>query len=235
MKERAMTIDRSRLPIRRQAFGGVANRTLAGSQPDWNVLDAIAAPEGAPNILLVLIDDAGFGNPSTFGGPISTPTFSRVADDGLRYNACHVTALCSPTRVSLLTGRNHHAVGFGSIGELATGFPGYTGFLPRTARRSRGYCATTATARPRSENGTSRRTISKGPRDRSTAGRTPGGSTTSGASWAVRLVSTTRCWSRTTACSDRPRTPTSTSRTRWRKRRSSGCTPYAPKSRTSRG
>jgi hypothetical protein len=131
MKERAMTIDRSRLPIRRQAFGGVANRTLAGSQPDWNVLDAIAAPEGAPNILLVLIDDAGFGNPSTFGGPISTPTFSRVADDGLRYNACHVTALCSPTRVSLLTGRNHHAVGFGSIGELATGFPGYTGFLPR--------------------------------------------------------------------------------------------------------
>jgi arylsulfatase len=127
-----MAIDRTRLPIRRPAFGGEAKRTLAGSRPDWNVLEAIAAPEDAPNVLLVLIDDAGFGNPSTFGGPISTPNFSRVADDGLRYNGFHVTALCSPTRASLLTGRNHHA----------------------TARRSRACCATTATARPPSASGT---------------------------------------------------------------------------------
>ena len=88
-------------------------------------------PDGAPNVLLVLIDDAGFGNPSTFGGPIETPNYSRAAEKGLRYNRLHVTALCSPTRASLLTGRNNHAVGFGSIGEFAGGFPGYSANLPR--------------------------------------------------------------------------------------------------------
>jgi arylsulfatase len=107
------------------------NRTLAGSQPDWAVIEAIRAPEGAPNVLLVLIDDAGFGNPSAFGGPVDTPNLARVADEGLRYNTFHVTALCSPTRAALLSGRNHHAVGFGSIGEMSTGFPGYTAFLPK--------------------------------------------------------------------------------------------------------
>ena len=75
-------------------------------------------------MLLVLIDDAGFGNPSTFGGPIQTPNYTRLAEEGLRYNRFHVTALCSPTRAALLTGRNNHAVGFGSIGEFAGGFPG---------------------------------------------------------------------------------------------------------------
>ncbi len=124
-------IDRSVLPIRRQAFAGKVNRTLAGSEPDWNILSGPKAPDGAPNVLLVLIDDAGFGNPSTFGGPISTPHLSRTADEGLRYNCFHVTALCSPTRAALLTGRNHHSVGFGSIGELSTGFPGYSGFFPK--------------------------------------------------------------------------------------------------------
>ena len=92
---------------------------------------ARSAPEGAPNVLLVLIDDAGFGQPSTFGGAVSTPRMSRLADEGLRYNAFHVTALCSPTRAALLTGRNHHSVGFGSIGELSTGFPGYSAFFPK--------------------------------------------------------------------------------------------------------
>ena len=77
-------------------------------------------------MLLVLIDDAGFGNPSTFGGPVSTPAMTRVAEQGLRYNRFHVTALCSPTRAALLTGRNHHTVGFGSIGELPGPFPGYS-------------------------------------------------------------------------------------------------------------
>jgi arylsulfatase A-like enzyme len=86
---------------------------------------------GAPNVLLVLIDDAGFGNPSTFGGPISTPRYTQMAEAGLRYNRFHVTALCSPTRAALLTGRNNHAVGFGSIGELSSGFPGYTATVPR--------------------------------------------------------------------------------------------------------
>ena len=82
-------------------------------------------------MLLVLIDDAGFGNPSTFGGPIQTPNYTRAAQRGLRYNRFHVTALCSPTRASLMTGRNNHAVGFGSIGEFAGGFPGYSANLPR--------------------------------------------------------------------------------------------------------
>ena len=88
-------------------------------------------PEGAPNVLLVLIDDAGFGNPSTFGGPVSTPAMTRVGEQGLRYNGFHVTALCSPTRAALLTGRNHHTVGFGSIGELPGPFPGYSASVPK--------------------------------------------------------------------------------------------------------
>ena len=124
-------VDRSRLPIRRKTFEGVINRTLDGSQPDWNLIGHPTPPEGAPNVLLVLIDDAGFGNPSTFGGPIQTPNYTRIADGGVRYNRFHVTALCSPTRAALLTGRNNHAVGFGSIGEFAGGFPGYSATLPR--------------------------------------------------------------------------------------------------------
>jgi arylsulfatase A-like enzyme len=123
--------DRGHLPIRRGAFQGVANRTLEGSQPDWNLIGHPVPPEGAPNVLLVLIDDAGFGNPSTFGGPIQTPNYTRVAEEGLRYNRFHVTALCSPTRAALLTGRNNHAVGFGSVGEFSGGFPGYSATLPR--------------------------------------------------------------------------------------------------------
>ena len=123
--------DRTRLPIRRPPFGGVANRTLAGSVPDWNLIGHVEPPPGAPNVLLVLIDDAGFGNPATFGGPIATPNYTRVAEGGLRYNRFHVTALCSPTRAALLTGRNNHAVGFGSVGEFAGGFPGYSATLPR--------------------------------------------------------------------------------------------------------
>jgi len=123
--------DRTSLPIRREAFKGVMNRTLDGSQPDWDLIGHPVPPEGAPNVLLVLIDDAGFGNPSTFGGPIQTPNYTRVSEQGLRYNRFHVTALCSPTRAALLTGRNNHAVGFGSVGEFAGGFPGYSATLPR--------------------------------------------------------------------------------------------------------
>ncbi len=124
-------LDRTNLPIRRKAFGGVVNRTLDGSQPDWNLIGHPTPPNGAPNVLVVLIDDAGFGNPSTFGGPIQTPNYTRAAERGARYNRFHVTALCSPTRAALLTGRNNHAVGFGSIGEFAGGFEGYSAILPR--------------------------------------------------------------------------------------------------------
>src|SRR5215471_15732265 len=107
--------DRTVLPRPPQPFEGVAKRTLEGSVP-W-FTQPVKPPSGAPNILLVLIDDAGFGNPSTFGGPVATPTFDKLAAAGLRYNRFHVTALCSPTRAALLSGRNHHAVGFGSIAE----------------------------------------------------------------------------------------------------------------------
>jgi len=124
-------LDRTVLPIPDPPFNGKANRTLRGSVADFPA--PIAAPEGAPNVLLVLIDDAGFGNPSTFGGPVSTPTFERVATSGLRYNRHHVTALCSPCRAALLSGRNHHAVGFGSIAETASGFPGYNALWPKSA------------------------------------------------------------------------------------------------------
>jgi arylsulfatase A-like enzyme len=123
--------DRRKLPIRRPPFQGVANKTLDGSRPDWNLIGHPEPPGGAPNVLLVLIDDAGFGNPSTFGGPISTPRYTQMAEAGLRYNRFHVTALCSPTRAALLTGRNNHAVGFGSVGEFSSGFSGYTAMLPR--------------------------------------------------------------------------------------------------------
>ncbi|QEG37687.1 arylsulfatase [Bythopirellula goksoeyrii] len=89
--------------------------------------------EDAPNILIVLIDDCGFGQMGTFGGAIPTPTLDRVADNGLRYNRFHTTALCSPTRAALLTGRNHHSVASGVIGEAGTGFPGYSGIIPASA------------------------------------------------------------------------------------------------------
>ncbi len=123
--------DRTMLPRPPQPFQGVTKRTLEGSVPSFT--EPVNAPPGAPNILLVLIDDAGFGNPSTFGGPVSTPTLDKVAAEGLRYNRFHVTALCSPTRAALLSGRNHHAVGFGSIAEIPGGWPGYSTNWPTSA------------------------------------------------------------------------------------------------------
>lgn len=91
------------------------------------------APQGAPNVLMIMTDDVGFAASSTFGGPIPTPSFDRLASVGLKYNTFHTTALCSPTRAALLTGRNHHSVGFGNIAELATGYPGYTSVIPDSA------------------------------------------------------------------------------------------------------
>ncbi|MGZ9060219.1 MAG: sulfatase-like hydrolase/transferase, partial [Burkholderiaceae bacterium] len=92
----------------------------------------VTAPKGAPNVVIVLIDDFGFGQSSAFGGPINMPTLQKLANNGLKYNRFHTTALCSPTRVALLTGHNHHPNNAGAIMELATGFPGNTGVRPRT-------------------------------------------------------------------------------------------------------
>ena len=88
-------------------------------------------PKQAPNILLIMTDDSGFGVPSTFGGVIPTPTMDRIAQEGLRYNNIHSTALCSPTRAALITGRNHHSAGFGVISEQSTGFPGYNSIIAK--------------------------------------------------------------------------------------------------------
>jgi arylsulfatase len=126
------TPDRTVLPIPDKAFGGTMGRTIDASAADWSFIPGPKAPEGAPNVLIVLIDDAGFGGPDTFGGEISTPTLTRVQQMGLTYNRFHVTAVCSPTRAALLTGRNHHRVGMGGIAELPGPFPGYTGTRPRS-------------------------------------------------------------------------------------------------------
>src|SRR5499427_9945841 len=119
------------LPRPEPPFQGKIERTLPGSVPDFP--KGVEAPAGAPNILLILTDDVGFGATSVFGGPIQTPNFQRVADSGLRYNMYHTTALCSPTRAALITGRTHHSVASGDITEFATGYPGYDSLVPRSS------------------------------------------------------------------------------------------------------
>jgi arylsulfatase A-like enzyme len=118
------------LPRPEQPFGGKINRTTKESVKDFPKL--VEAPKGAPNILVILTDDVGFGASSTFGGPIPTPTMDRLAQEGLRYNNFHTTALCSPTRAALLSGRNHHSANTGVIMELATGFPGYNSLMSKS-------------------------------------------------------------------------------------------------------
>jgi arylsulfatase A-like enzyme len=119
------------LPLPEPRFRGRIGSTYADSEAD--IISAATAPAGAPNVLLILLDDVGFGQTITFGGPVDTPTLQRLADEGLRYNRFHTTALCSPTRAALLSGRNHHSVHTGCITELATGFPGYDGSWPAEA------------------------------------------------------------------------------------------------------
>jgi arylsulfatase len=119
------------LPRADPPFTGMLGKTLADSTPAYTA--PLQPPAGAPNVIVVLVDDAGFGNPATFGGPVSTPTMDQLAADGLRYNAFHVTAMCSPTRAALLSGRNHHRVHFGMIAEAYSGFPGYDTLWPQSA------------------------------------------------------------------------------------------------------
>jgi arylsulfatase A-like enzyme len=123
------TIDGRYIPPPPPKFGGEINPNAAQSKPYWPA--RVVPPKGAPNVLLIMTDDVGFAAPSTFGGVIPTPALDRIANAGLRYTQFHSTALCSPTRAALITGRNHHAVGFGVISEQATGFPGYDSFIGR--------------------------------------------------------------------------------------------------------
>ena len=123
------TIDGKQLPAPDPKFGGVIKDERLQSKAWW--APRIVPPKKAPNILLIMTDDSGFGVPSTFGGVIPTPTMDRIAKAGLRYNNIHSTALCSPTRAALITGRNHHSAGFGVVSEQSTGFPGYNSIIAK--------------------------------------------------------------------------------------------------------
>jgi arylsulfatase A-like enzyme len=125
------TIDGKQLPPPDPKFGGVIKDTAADSKPWWP--PTVVPPKGAPNVLLIMTDDAGYGVPSTFGGVIPTPALDRIAKAGLRYTQFHSTALCSPTRAALITGRNHHSSGFGVIAEQATGYPGYDSIIEKNS------------------------------------------------------------------------------------------------------
>ena len=121
------TVSNKQLPAPDPKFGGVIKEGALQSQPWW--APRVVPPKDAPNVLLIITDDAGFGVPSTFGGVIPTPTMDRLASEGLRYNRMFSTALCSPTRAALITGRNHHSAGFGVISEQSTGYPGYNSII----------------------------------------------------------------------------------------------------------
>ena len=121
------TIDGNYLPPPPPKFGGQIGLDAAQSKPYWP--PKVAPPKGAPNVLLIMTDDAGYGVSGTFGGVIPTPALDRIASMGLRYTQFHSTALCSPTRAALITGRNHHSVGFGVVTEQSTGYPGYDSII----------------------------------------------------------------------------------------------------------
>ena len=122
-----VTLDGKQLPPPPMPFGGVIKESAKDSTPWWP--PRVVPPKGAPNILLIMTDDQGYGVSGTFGGVIPTPAMDRIANAGLRYTEFHSTALCSPTRAAIITGRNHHSVGYGVIGELSTGYPGYDSLI----------------------------------------------------------------------------------------------------------
>jgi hypothetical protein len=123
------TIDGKQLPPPDPTFGGVIKEKATESKAWWP--PTIVPPKGAPNVLLIMTDDCGFGAPGTFGGVVPTPALDRIAKAGLRYTQFHSAALCSPTRAAIITGRNHHTAGFGVVGETATGFPGYDSVIQK--------------------------------------------------------------------------------------------------------
>ena len=123
-----MRVTAGNIPLPTPPFEGDIARIITDSKP--RKLQQQTAPDGAPNIVMIMLDDVGFGSFATFGGPVNTPGLDRVAKNGLRYNQFHTTALCSPTRAALLTGRNHHSVHMGGITEIANSFPGYDSAIP---------------------------------------------------------------------------------------------------------
>ena len=202
-------LDRTVLPIPEPSYPPITELDVRKATPPPRF--EVKPPAGAPNVLLVLIDDMGFGVPSAFGGPVHMPTADRLAQAGIRYNAFHNTAVCSPTRTALLSGRNHHSNNMGGITETATAFPGNTGQRPNNVAplaemlRLNGY--STAFYGKNHETAPGRSASPARPR----AGRRAPGSTSSTASSAARPTSgrrrstTARTWSR----SRRTRTTTS--------------------------
>src|SRR3954470_22086152 len=120
------------LPIPNRPHVGLTTYDAKDPDTAFPAIEALRPPPGGPNVLIVMLDGAGCGSASAFGGPCSTPTAERLAANGLKFNRFHTTALCSPTREALLTGRNHHTVGMGVITELATSAPGYNSIRPNT-------------------------------------------------------------------------------------------------------
>src|SRR5580700_8447501 len=123
---------RSHLPMATPERTGLITYDAKDPDTKFPPIEQLRPPEGAPNVLVILIDDAGFGSSSAFGGPCQTPNAEILAAGGLKFNRFHTTALCSPTRQAMLTGRNHHTVGMGAITEIASGSPGYNSILPNT-------------------------------------------------------------------------------------------------------
>jgi arylsulfatase A-like enzyme len=124
---------RTTLPIPDRPYTGVVKYDAKDPEAKFPAIEPLLPPQGAPNVLVILLDDVGFGASSAFGGPCDTPIFERLAESGLKYTRFHTAALCSPTRAALLTGRNHHSVGMGAITEIATSAPGYNSILPNSA------------------------------------------------------------------------------------------------------
>jgi arylsulfatase len=124
--------DREVLPIPEPPYEGTVYEDAKDPNATFPAIEPLRPPSGAPNVLIVLLDDVGFAASSAFGGPCSTPVAERLAADGLKFNRFHTTALCSPTRQALLTGRNHHTVGMGGITEIATSAPGYNSIRPKS-------------------------------------------------------------------------------------------------------
>ena len=126
-----MSHPRTTLPIPDPKHVGLTTNDAKDPNTKYPPIAPLRPPAGAPNVLIVLLDDVGFGASSAFGGPCNTPTAERLAANGLKYNRFHTTALCSPSRQALLTGRNHHSVGMGAITEMATSAPGNNSIRPK--------------------------------------------------------------------------------------------------------
>ena len=223
------------LPFPPTPSGSIAGVRKAGIVYKPRV-DPQRLADDAPNILIVLIDDAGPALPSTFGGEVQTPTMDRIVKEGIAYNRFHTTAMCSPTRASLLTGRNHHRVGNGQIAELANDWDGYSGTFPRAARlvaevlKDYGY---TTGAWGKWHNTPAEETTAAGPFENWPTGSA---SNTSTASSPARPRSTSRTWCATRrrpAAQDARRRATTSART-WPTTPSAGCASTRPSSRTSR-